>query len=61
MLFVSICSIMIVIFTHIKFRASKALHEMRENMYRAKMSTFTVISMSNSRTVLSDKVSNFNT
>ena len=58
MLFVSICSIMIVISLTSNFRASKALREMRENMYRAKIFTFAVISMPNLRTVLSDKAGN---
>ena len=34
--------IMIIVFTHIKFSQSKALREMHENMYCAKISTFTV-------------------
>ena len=38
----SISTIMIYLFTHIIFRASNTLREMREYMYCAQISTFTV-------------------
>ena len=40
----SLCSIMMYFSLTSYFRASKSLREMRENMYCAKMSTFTVFS-----------------
>ena len=45
----SICSIMIIIFKS-NLPASMALRELRENMYRAKISTFTVITLTSNLT-----------